>query len=385
MLIGYTDTQFILSMYVSMSIRSNNKTLVKNIKRYIRLGLLEKIDQITSNKTIISILSKRDGSLLIRIMQKYWKYPISLIKYIHLNELFLEGYDANIGINDIIIDMCYTRNLEGVKFLLSDKEIIYKVHIDLSAKNNEAIINAICRGDIEIVKYLLELPDEIRKLHPKSRIDPSVNNNIAFIFACNCGNIEVVKYLLSQKIRELYPNIDPSANDNRAIKVASEYGYLEVVKFLLSDEIRMRFPNIDPSTDDNKALMNAISGNHIEVVKFLLIQLEEMRELYHKAHIDLASPKNLDILRDACYYDKLEVIKFLFSDEIMMLYPSIDPIKLLDNGCYINFSKETLKILLDNKKTIENGGIIRAKRSYRGDKIQEVIREIKDKYSILSI
>ena len=50
---------------------SNSYHTLKTIKRYIKSGLLEKIDQIVENKTIISILSKRDCFLLMKYMDKY--------------------------------------------------------------------------------------------------------------------------------------------------------------------------------------------------------------------------------------------------------------------------------------------------------------------------
>ncbi len=62
-----------------MPIQSNNKELVKTIKRNIKSGLCEKVDQIVEQKAIISILSKRDCFLLIKYMNIYETYSVNLV------------------------------------------------------------------------------------------------------------------------------------------------------------------------------------------------------------------------------------------------------------------------------------------------------------------
>ena len=101
-------------------------------------------------------------------------------------------------------------------------------------KNNESFLLACDRGHLEVIKYLISLPE-------KYKIDPSAMINLAIRRASLYGRLEVVKYLIS--LPEEY-NIDPSADNNYAIKWASYNGHLDVVNYLMS---LPKEYNIDPA------------------------------------------------------------------------------------------------------------------------------------------
>jgi ankyrin repeat protein len=117
-----------------------------------------------------------------------------------------------------------------------------------STQNNLAVRYASQYGHLEVVKFLVTLPN----------VDPTANNNFAFQAASAKGHLEVVKFLVG------LPNVDAVANDNCAVQMASKYGHLEVVKFLVS------LPNVDASANDNFAVQYASMNGHLDVVKFLV-------------------------------------------------------------------------------------------------------------------
>ena len=203
--------------------------IVRDLKKYIRLGLESRVSDIINNKDKISYVTKRDIAKLLKYMNKINKHHSGLLEYIYVK--------SN---ND------------------TDKNVWWM--------NNSLLIKKCETGELEVVKFLLS--DEIREKYPN--IDPSANNNETIGTASYFGIIKVIKFLLSKEIREKYPNIDPSANDNYAIRMASYNGYIEVIRFLLSDEICAVFPSIDPSAENNCAIRFASENGYIEIVKLLL-------------------------------------------------------------------------------------------------------------------
>ena len=205
--------------------------IVKDLKKYIRLNLEDRIYQIVSNADKVRLLSKRDLISIANFMKEERIYSISMLEYI------------------------YTKSIHR-----------YSSELSLPNIDNGILIYAAIEGNFDIIKLLLS--NKIRVLFPN--IDPSTANNYPIRYASLGGHLDVVKFLLSNEIRTLFPNIDPCASNNYSIRYASKNGHLDVVKFLLSSEVVALFPNIDPSADDNFAIKIASLKGNLDVVKFLL-------------------------------------------------------------------------------------------------------------------
>ena len=134
-------------------------------------------------------------------------------------------------------------------------KLVYLIKEYNYIKDNKSLRKASEKGHLEVVKYLMSLPD---------KIDPSAENNFAIRWASLYGHLEVVKYLMS--LPKEY-GIDPSVKDNEAIRWASLYGNLEVVKYLMS---LPKEYGIDPSADNNYAIRCANYYKGSKVVKYLL-------------------------------------------------------------------------------------------------------------------
>jgi len=83
--------------------------------------------------------------------------------------------------------------------------------------NNDALIDAVKKGQTSVVKMLLGC------------VDPSANYNYAIRKASENGHLDIVNMLLAEQ------RVDPSAYDNYAICAASHHGHLLVVRVLLAD------------------------------------------------------------------------------------------------------------------------------------------------------
>ena len=82
---------------------------------------------------------------------------------------------------------------------------------------NKQLIEATEKGDLELIKYLVEQGADI---HAK--------NDCALRLASYSGNIEIVKYLVEQ-------GAEIHAKNNNALRWASENNHLNVVKYFLFD------------------------------------------------------------------------------------------------------------------------------------------------------
>ena len=255
--------------------------LLTTLKKYIRLNLEDKIYGIMNDKDKVRFLSKNDFIKLMKYMRKINKHSLRILEHIYIRSS-LDIYDLD---NTFLMKKCYSGELNIVKFLFQlpyEIRILYK--IDPSADKGIVISYACQCGHIEIVKFLLS--DEIRALYPK--IDPSTDCNYAIRLACEEGHLDLAKFLLSDEIRSLYPKIDPSASSNYALKNASGNGHIKVVRFLLSDEIRLLFPQIDPSSDNNMSIRWAVGSNSIGIVK-LLLQDQRVIDKGLNSAIDIAT------------------------------------------------------------------------------------------------
>ena len=107
---------------------------------------------------------------------------------------------------------------------------------------NDALISASECGNLEVVKYLVEM-----------RADITAKNNEAVRFAIENAHLPVLKYLVEH-------GADMNVQDNCALRWASYYGHLSVVKYLVENGAHAR---------DNEAVKIANKRKHLDIVKYL--------------------------------------------------------------------------------------------------------------------
>ncbi len=127
------------------------------------------------------------------------------------------------------------------------KKLLKDPRVDPSARNNDAVVVAVYKGNEEIVELLLQDP----------RVDPAANDSASIIMAALHGGADIVKLLLRDS------RIDPSAHYNEAVYEALSEGYINVVIALIEDS------RIGLSVK-NFAMKEAVAKNYIELVKHLL-------------------------------------------------------------------------------------------------------------------
>lgn len=209
---------------------------------------------------------KNNGSRLLNAIQQG---HFEIIKFL------LE--DEKIGNSKDIIDtmngnlpikyVSFCGNVDILKYLISDKIVKIYPDIDLSIHQNDLIIDSCAYNKTDILRFLLELPDDIAKRYP--HVDPSDKNNFAIVRACENGYLDVLKILLSEKTREKFRGIDPTVFDNRPLIAACMNNKFDVVKFLLSPEIVELYPKIDPSAQNNTAMKFAEHMKYSRIVEIL--------------------------------------------------------------------------------------------------------------------
>ena len=96
------------------------------------------------------------------------------------------------------------------------------VNIDASAACGDCLLPAIKYGDLDIIKYLCELPIE-------KEFNPAYSNNFIIRTASQYGQLKIIKYLCELPIERW---IDPSAHYNETFLNAVDNGHLDVVKYL---------------------------------------------------------------------------------------------------------------------------------------------------------
>ncbi|KAJ3111950.1 hypothetical protein HDU96_005126 [Phlyctochytrium bullatum] len=198
-----------------------------------------------------------------------------------------------------------------------------------------AVHEAAVIGDLEIVRYLF----------PRCH-DESVSLSVSS--ACGAGHFDVVKYLLStsRQFDMVQNGNDGPGIDSmllEGIKSAAKNGHLDMVRYLVEEELRLtRLGTMSPltfhviaDTPDAKyrryidshlssAATLAAGGGHLEVIHYL----SDFAHLtFSERTVYLAAGSgNLDLLRylinrgtsvsskallNACFYNQLEVIRFL--------------------------------------------------------------------------
>ena len=94
----------------------------------------------------------------------------------------------------------------------------YKLHINISADDEEAFIDACENGNLDVAQWLYQI---------KPTIDISVDQEAAFCYACQNGHLDVAQWLYQIK-----PTIDISAKKKEAFRKACENGHLDVAQWL---------------------------------------------------------------------------------------------------------------------------------------------------------
>lgn len=155
------------------------------------------------------------------------------------------------------------------KFLLNmvkenDCELIKKLFEEgyqLKESDTESLIEAIHRGNLETVKFLIDKGKMTKyPLKNISDIYKNVTNvlnlDVCLSVAVECGEFDIVLELL-------HNDVDVHANNDYAIQKACELGFLNIAKVLV-----IRGANIHASNE--YALRWASIKGHIDVVKFLI-------------------------------------------------------------------------------------------------------------------
>jgi ankyrin repeat protein len=105
---------------------------------------------------------------------------------------------------------CCRGNLELVKYL------VFRLGANVKFLGNLPIRNAIAYGNLEVVKYLISVGANVR-----------VDRDSGIQLACTSGQLETLKYLVSLGLN-IY------TDNNSAIQLASSFNHFEIVRYLVS-------------------------------------------------------------------------------------------------------------------------------------------------------
>ena len=212
----------------------------------------------------------------------------------HINQEFhLESKDRSDFIQYDIIELGYSRKVlaknilrdKGIdihpKSLLTHTSEIIKLlieteEIDIHAKDDEALINAVWHGHLEVVKVLL-----------KYKANVHAKNDGALRHASTNGHLEIVKLVLAH-------GADVHAKDDYALRYSSWNGHLGIVKLLLAN-------GADVHAMNDEALRCASRAGHSAIIKLLLD---------HGADVHA---NNDEALRYASNNGRLEIVKLLLA------------------------------------------------------------------------
>lgn len=126
-----------------------------------------------------------------------------------------------------------------------------KYHLLLFNPDPQKLIYASIReGDFEMVKEAIKRGAVV-----------SEDDNYAIKYATKYGQLEIVKYLVELDIGGVkVTNIH--AGEECALRLASKYGYLDIVKYLVEN-------GADISANNNEALKEARENNRLKIVEYL--------------------------------------------------------------------------------------------------------------------
>ncbi|KAJ3295785.1 hypothetical protein HDU76_006796 [Blyttiomyces sp. JEL0837] len=183
---------------------------------------------------------------------------------------------------------------------------------DFGFAANKSLYGAASGGRLEIVKYLLGLPET----------DVGFEENCVFIAACAAGHFYVAKFLLGVE------GVNPFDGDNLALLVALDRGHKDIAELSGYCQTLLRSPGVDASALDNEAIKNAARSGHHEIVKLLVGaegvnatacnkaiviasssgHVKVLEELLKVPGVDAATRDN-EAIRKASRYGYYEVVK----------------------------------------------------------------------------
>ncbi|AAV51153.1 putative ankyrin repeat protein [Acanthamoeba castellanii mimivirus] len=178
----------------------------------------------------------------------------------------------------------------GEKFDLDKVETYQKMilmDIDIRAGNDNAMIIAAQKGNLEIVKFLVESGANVKS-----------QDNCAVRLASEFGHLDVVEYLYKS-------GANVKADGNYAITWACKNGHLPVIEFLTS-------VGADIKAAQNLPIKMAAIGGHLNVIKYLVDRGANISTdndyvfniACRNGHTDLAEyavSLGADIFSDGCY------------------------------------------------------------------------------------
>ncbi|AKI80641.1 putative ankyrin repeat protein [Acanthamoeba polyphaga mimivirus] len=164
----------------------------------------------------------------------YYQLPVELwvkivnysneISLLVTNKQFFELIvlvNVEVDILEYIVDIDNVDMMIYILWLKNNNHNIFdKLAITINSLNSQLVNN--CKtGNLNMVKYLIDLGADIKS-----------DNNSAVIYASKNGHLEVVEYLVSQ-------GANIRANKDLAVRWAFRKGHIEVVEFLISQGAKL--------------------------------------------------------------------------------------------------------------------------------------------------
>ncbi len=180
--------------------------------------------------------------------------------------------------NKLFLTCVKDNNIEEFKALLKS----YKdLGIDVNFQNkdgNTALMLSVERGNIEIVKLLLNCKDD----NNSYIVNPNIQNNngeTVLMIAVENGDIEIVKLLLNCKDANNSYIVNPNIQNNNsesALLMAVLKGYTEISEFLIRNEEEGRYPvNIDLEDADGLTALDHARRNNDYIKRLLKIKMKQ--------------------------------------------------------------------------------------------------------------
>ena len=189
--------------------------------------------------------------------------------------------EADKKIGEALLQAVHKGNLEVVKILVDNGA---DVNSSVS-KNTRALILAAERDKFEIVKYLVENGADVNLR--------DYGNTTALMMA-SFENLEIVRYLIEK-------GADVNAKNNNkytALSQATLTGHIDIVKCLVENGIDVNSKDYF----DNTALISASENGRLNIVKYLV---------EHGADVNIANELNITALSIASQLGRFEVVKYL--------------------------------------------------------------------------
>ena len=258
----------------------------------------------------------------------------------------LSGY--NITILDIFTNLCVEEHFETLKWFYQG----IKPYFRLSRSEQQRLFNNIYHQKTKKNTKIHEILSWLFSIKIFNQLNVHDKNEEAFSVACSKGNLELIKWLLNYKNSNqinTYNGVNVHANNESAFRLACDYGQTEVVELLLSLEGQRE---IDINVLQEDGFKSACYGRHIEIIR-LLLNLKGKRRV--NVHINEES-----IFQYVCSKGNIQIAQLLFDylethqEFISMETYEIIFLKACENE-YVDF----IQLLLKNKYyQANNCGII---------------------------